>query len=226
MPAQRSVGRFCSVVTNDLVTLANLDAVDLGIGAEAFVLSNSRSYRLSAAVLSNASPVAIAALGGAGTWIQENAIADQTFFIYATAASSFITSVVNTWHAFPSAVSLYASSATKAFWTLDTTTGAITYNGPTAIFLASANISFVANAVAQSWEFSLTRNGAIIGTTSADPLSSRVDVDNVGFGFASTISTNTIVPAGTTYQSAFRCLDAGTGFRILKYQLCFQLLPN
>lgn len=227
MTAQRSVGRFCSVVTNDLASLAAVDAADLGIGAEVFVLSNARSYRLSPLVLATASPVAVAALGAVGTWIQENAAADQSYFIYSTSQSATTATVVNTWHALPSAASGYQADSAKAFWSLNTTTGIITYNGPTAVFLVQANVSFLGSESNQGWEFSVTRNSALNGTTFTDALSGRTDTDTPGFGFCSVLSKAIIVPAGTTYQTVLRCLSGPTSsFRIEKYQLSFQLLPG
>ncbi len=228
MAAQRSVGRFCSVLTKDLTTLANINATNLGSGAEVFVLSTARSYRLIPSVLGTHSPVTIAAAGGAGTWVQVNAINDQSFFIFALTSTANIFPTINVWSALPTfSGGQYGADAAKAFWSLDAPSGVVTYNGPTAVFLVQANISFFGQAPLESWEFSLSRNGALNGTTSADALSSRADTDEADLGFCSIISPVTITPAGTTYQTVVRPLDSsGTAFRLTKYQLSFMLLPG
>lgn len=226
MSSQRSVGRFCSVTTQDLLSLAALDAVNMGFGAQALVLSTGKSYRLLNSSFATLSPVTIRATDNSGTWFQEDADFDQAFFVFAAGASASVSVVQNIWHALPTGSGLYAQDAAAACWSVSTTTGIVTYNGPQAKFMARADLSLGVTAeVAKSWEFDLSRNGALIGTTSTLASSTKVDSSIIGALWCSYMFPVIITPPGTSYQMVLRTTDIGVPVSLLKYQFSFQLMP-
>lgn len=224
--SQRSVGKFCSVLTNDLTSLSLMDAINLGNGAQVFVISNTRSYRFFAGSgLTTKSPVVIADSGGAGAWIQENAVNDQTFFIEETATGIAGTFTLGVWRALPTA-NTYAQAAAKACWACSTA-GVVTYSGPTAVFQMSANF-YGANLLSQQhiWQFDLSRNGVGIGGSLDFTTSQQQGGDSTGGAFCSHLSPPITLVAGDTLQHIMRATDATATFQLQKYQACFQLLPD
>ncbi len=198
----------------------------MGFGAQVLVLSTGKSYRFLNSSVATLSPVTIRAADNSGTWFQENPSADQRFFVFATGGSSLVGAVQNVWRALPTGVGLYAQDAAAACWSVNTTTGVVTYNGPTAQFMVRADLAFGVSAeIAISWEFDLARNGDIIGTTSILATSTRADSNSVGSLRCSYMLPVSIAPAGTTYQMALRDLDPNASISLLKYQLSFQLMP-
>ncbi len=227
MAAQRSVGRFCSVVTKDLTSLALIDAANLGEGAQVFVLSNSRSYRLVFALLGSFLPVTVSA-PGVGTWIQENAENDQAYFIYATAPSGAVSIIQNTWHALPTGTGLYAQAGTKACWSFNSTTGVATYTGPAATFQITATFSLDMSVANEAWECDISRDGASIGGTSQLSTCVRDYSGTVGSICCSVLSPPvTMLPAtAVTFQGIVRDLSGNANMSISKFQMFFQLLAD
>ena len=226
MPAQRSVGRFCSLITKDLTSLATLDAADLGTGAQAYVVSTRRSYRLDlSSSFGNFSPLSIAALGG-GTWFQEGPVKDQAAFQESVTTSNDNTLTVNTWRALPSQGGLYSLvTPTSTGWDSNTTTGIFTYSGPPRTFLVTGVFCVQLLDHADTWEFDLSQNGTFIGGTTSFPSSVQSAANNTGLIFA-THSYVIAMVAGLTLQHIIRQIT-GTGgfFNLVKYQAFCELLP-
>ncbi len=229
MPAYRSVGRFCSTVTKDITSLALLDANDLGFGAEAVMLSTGKRYRLGQPTFGTIYPVSVQASDAFGTWYQEDAVNDQTLFVNSVAGSIFtpVGPSGNTWISMPTGTGCYAAPVAKACWSLNTTTGVVTYTGPTASFVFKARFSMHVSYAGsgQYWEFDLTRNGAGIGSTVTLPTSVRA-IDNPGGDlYAALVSPPLSVVSGDTLQYITRPIGFGSITTVLHYQACYQLLP-
>lgn len=226
MTAKRSVGRFCSTTTKDLTSLFLLDAANMGFGAQALVLSTGRSYRFLDSAVATFSPVTVRASDNSGTWFQEDAIYDQSFYIYARSASNFVSVTQNVWSALPSGIGLYASVDSAACWSVNSSAGIATYNGPTAQFMVQARLSLGTDSeLADSYEFDLARNGTVIGTTSPSASSTRTDGSDNGALWCAYMHTIVATPAGTTYQMVMRDLDHNRLIFIEKFQISFTLLP-
>lgn len=171
MSNQRGVGPFCSMVVATLAgssnSVAATSGIILGAGAQIYCLANNKSYRYTTSTITAASPVFIAAAGG-GTWMEENAVGDSSVAIQTQAgyASSTLTSASATWQALPSGAGFYGQSTTSPLWSLNTTSGVLTYLGPTgAVYLMTASFIFAPSSSSGDTGFSLTQNGALIGTS-------------------------------------------------------------
>lgn len=230
--SQRSVGKFCSVETDTLLTLANVDASDLGNGAQIYVVSNNRSYRfVLGSVFPTKSPVTVAAADASGTWFQENAIGDQSFFIEQISSAGDFSGTINTWHAMPTGVTRYAQDSARACWAVNVSNGIVTYSGPTATFLVQARFSMVLNDVITTYEFDLSRNGAALDTTLSFPTSSKAgsvlepEPQLSRPLFCAHLSTPIVMVSGQTLQHILRDTSTTALYEMDLYQASFTLLP-
>lgn len=225
MTASRSVGKFCSVVVTNLTSsngdaIGSLDGAKLGDGAEAYCTLQQGAYRLNrGGGNTSLSPVYVPASGGGNWLLQDAGAASSVSIVGGTAMSSTaITCTVGTWHALPSVASGYSGILTSPLWTINQTTGELTFNGPVAkAYLFSAQFACSSTEASHPWglQFAISSQSAnIIGGTAAVQYSSSgfaYQSDN-GFGGGGVTASNAIamsVGSGLIYQMAIRLVTSG-----------------
>ncbi len=175
-----SAGSFCSLVvattTGTADSITSLNVAARGNGAEAYCVANKATYRYdSSSTQTTVGDVFLVPLSGGGCWFKQNAGKDFAVGVTGTTAhfagsALGAPAVVNTWTALPSGTNFYEEFPTSLLWTVSTTTGVITYTGPSGLsFLVTANLSFSMNAFGTPLAYDLdsTVNGVLIGTTGA-----------------------------------------------------------
>lgn len=240
MTEQRSVGKFCSIVCNTMSgtskSLATIPSARLGDGAEAFCLENRRTYRLNtaSAFSSSLSPLYITAQGG-GAWEMVEYQSDASYQIIGTNtfdAGANIATVSNTWRAMPVGSAFYTPVTSSPVWSMDATTGVLTYGGPSGrkyLFQSTVANSVGAAVLREFFQIVPTQNSSQIGLTSANSASSSSGWGQVAGGTASVgfISNSLIlnVTNGATYQLALRVTGgAYPSMFLFGYQLVAQAL--
>lgn len=237
MSNKRSAGSFCSLVVSTTTGLSDSVASLLlntyGDGAEVYCIANGATYRMDAAItVATVGDTAIAPNTGTGTWIKQNFQVDLSLGITGSAllvGAAFSGLVVNTWHALPTGANFFEQNPlTSNFWSLDTTTGILTYNGFTGLkFLFNTTLGIInSGTVPQTLSIDLTGNGALNGTTTTTVNESHVTTPGIA-GATTLLVHNTIVQgnAGQTYQYVFRDLASPNGtFTVDKYQVMITAL--
>ncbi len=209
-------------------SLPGVNVAQLPDGAEAYVLSTKGTYRLNKlSVQTPTSDTFVAALGG-GVWEKQDSGGAFAFTVRGTAtmtAGAGVIPVVNTWRAIPSGSSFYAVAPKDSnFWTLDNSTGVITYVGPAGkLFLVQMTASMEdSNAgTPQELEWDLTTAGALVGTTTQTQSAVVAEVSGTA-GLNTEYVLNSVLAAtpSATYQHVFRCVTATPGTMSLKrYQV-------
>lgn len=127
-------------------------------------------YRLDKTSTAAAQEIAIVApLAGPGRFVyvtggSTNPVIHQTTGTAALAASAAFAETANTWTAFPSGANFYVSTVPGLF-TLNTTTGIVTYNGASeGTFRISLSATLSSATAAQAIELAPSISGAHIGT--------------------------------------------------------------
>jgi hypothetical protein len=167
-------------------SVESLDVAALGPGAECFCLAAGAAYRYdSGSTQSNivGTNAFIVPLAGGGCWIKQAAAGAYSTLIQLTAngvGSNFTSSGV--WQTLPAVANGYANISINPFFTVNTTTGVITYNGPSGKnFLIMAQLSLGTLTIAgNDINMDCTINGALIGTATLQQ--SLVDVASAGSG--------------------------------------------
>ncbi len=131
------------------------------------------------------------------------------------------TVVQNTWRALPSAASQYALgfSSVSPLWSINTTTGVLTYSGPQRQFAIHGSISLDTGAGLSGFSFSHSA-AVLIGTTNNPSMEARQcltagsesGINLAFFGAAS-------IASGDTIQGAMRNLTDTTSMTVRRYQL-------
>lgn len=232
MSNQRGVGPFCSIVVATLTgtsnSLAALGGGILGEGAEAFCLQNKKSYRYTSTVITQALPVYVAA-AGTGTWVEQIAVADATAAIVGSANFAFptvVTPPTTQWQALPSVTSGYQASLSGSLWSLNTTTGVLTYNGPSGvIFLVTGILSWNPNFVPSGGavlQWDITSNGANIGFTTPT-LTQTLSSSTTDTTSPQQVVSQFITGAshGDTFQHIYKVSPAAVDYVFLNYQATF-----
>jgi len=179
MPNKRSAGSFCSMVVATVSgtskSVESLDVSALGDGAECYCVANQAVYRYNS---SSAQPnlagadTFVVPLAGGGCWFKQNAQGDYSTLVQLTSTgySNFVISTGN-WQALPSGAGFYANINSNPFFSVDTTTGIMTYNGPSGKdFLIQAQMVIGSSSpVGSTIELDTTVNGALLGTGTQGP---------------------------------------------------------
>jgi hypothetical protein len=172
MSSLRGVGRFCSLVVQNLTgttdSIAALPSGKLGDGAEAYCVANAGVYRLNqSGGTFNLSPGYIGASGG-GTWVLQSpggasvSQANDVNFGVSTAATA------NTWIALPVTAGAYLYPLPSTSWATNTGAAAMQWLGPSnKHFLVNSIFSLRTASVplCEDMEFDLSINAANVGTT-------------------------------------------------------------
>jgi hypothetical protein len=203
----------------DSVTSLNVAA--RGDGAEVYCVANKSVYRYSASsTQTTIGDTFLVPLSGGGCWFKQNAQSDYTVGFDGTTAhfagSAFlVTAVVGTWVALPTGTNFYEAFPTSLMWSLNTTTGVFTYNGPSGLkFSMQANLSFSKNTLGTPIAYDLndTINGALIGTVGALATSTSEFISGSSGIYANFSMTDIISPnSGDTVQHMIRRVTAAAG---------------
>lgn len=227
MPGNKSsAGSFCSLVVS--TTTGASDSVEslllatLGNGAEVYCIANASAYRMNgASTQATLGDTFIKPLSGLGCWVKQDAESDYTFAIEGTSSFRGVgtggsTAVLNTWTALPNGAGFYVrTSGATPIWALDTSTGIVTYSGPSGkVFVFSGNLSIAKNTSATPlvYEFDITVNGGQLGTVTNEPSASAgtvVGVAGIYGGFSQTFLGP--LNNGDTIQHCFRRITAAVG---------------
>lgn len=171
---KRSAGSFCSLVAATLNgtsnSLESQDVAALGPGAQCYVLANRAVYAYdSGSSQTNivGSDAFVQPLSGGGCWLKLNAQgAYSTLIQLAIGGVGGTLTSTGVWQAFPTGSAAYGISNNPMF-TVDTTTGIITYNGPSGKHFLMMSTLTLASVSASGVAISLdmTINGALIGSS-------------------------------------------------------------
>lgn len=213
----RGPGAFCSIVMATLTgtsnSLASLNGFLMGEGAEAFCLQNRKTYRYTNTVITPVLPLFVAATG-TGTWVEQDPAADASVGCTSLIAfsGSSLTGASATYQALPTGASFYALTIGNAIWSMNTTTGILTYSGPAGTtYVVSASLVFSAPSASGDTAFALTQNGALIGTSGF--VSTKVNAGNLGTGNQQLVQQIYLNPVpGDTYQHVWLRGVGGTYF--------------
>jgi len=224
MGNHRSSGSFCSLVVSTTTgffdSVAALNPTALGDGAECYCIANQSVYRLN--ILNSGSSIGdlfISPNSGPGRWAKQDAQAGYSAAF--TGTNSFIGSTVtptaSLWAALPSSAGFYGVTQSSLLWTIDTTAGTMTYNGPTGKVYSITGILSLADSVgtpSTSFQVDLV-DPSIIGTPTGSLTST----------FGSLPSAPTVVPhqimvtvtSGQVFQHAFRTSTVIGPFTFSRY---------
>jgi hypothetical protein len=209
--------------SSDSVT--SLPTGPLGNGAECYCIANNSVYRFnSTSTQTTLGDTYLHPASGSGCWFKQAAGQDYAQGIQGTLAfegSTIGALTINVWATLPSGVNFYqAAPVTSALWTMSTTNGVFVYNGaPGLKFLVNTTITIDGQA-SQSFDFDLTLNGLIVGTTSDTNSAARNTAANPLND--TQFAHNTIITPvnGSSYQHVIRCLTAAPASTIFaKYQV-------
>lgn len=231
MSNPRSAGAFCSLIvatttgTSDSVTSLNVAA--LGNGAECFCLANQAVYRYnSASAQTTVGDVFITPTSGGGCWFKQGADSSyaNSFELASAAFGSSVLPAITVWHAMPSpGAGAYQAGTVGSFWTINSTTGVMTYSGPSGLqFMIMMTCSASDDAlVAQQLQFDITVGGSLIGTSTATTSSVQNTMPATTVSAAEFVHNVILSPNNAaTIQHAFRCISATPGnIAFLRYQV-------
>jgi len=220
-----SSGSFCSLVvattTGAIDSITSLNVTARGDGAEAYCVANKSVYRYSStSTQTTIGDTFLAPLSGGGCWFKQNASADFVVGVTGTTAhfsgsALGATAVVNTWAALPFGTNFYEEFPASLMWSVNTTTGVITYTGPSGLkFSVSANVSFSKNTFGTpiAYDLNNTLNGVLIGTTGAIATSSSSFLTGTSGIYGNFSQADIIQPNnGDTFQHMIRRITAAVG---------------
>lgn len=137
------------------------------------------------------------------------------------------TVVQNQWRALPSAASQYGLgfASTSPRWSIDTSSGVLTYNGPQRQFAVYGSVS-IYNSSAGLFGFCFSHSAAaLIGTTNNSNFEARMaqmagSESGINLAFFGAVN----IADGNTIQGCVRNLADTVSFNISRYQLL--LLPT
>lgn len=231
MSNKSSAGSFCSLVvataTGTSNSITSLDVSARGNGAEAYCIANASVYRYNAtSTQTTLGDTFLVPLSGGGCWFKQGAQSDYTQQVTGTdgvfnGATLSPTPNDSVWAAFPAAAGAYAVGFSQTLWSVNTTTGIMTYHGPSGLkFLAAMTVSVAINSATFAQfvigEVSLSANGSLIGGTTSDPSAVRgtfLGTDATSGLLPSEFTQNFIInpDPGDTIQYAIRHIFPSTG---------------
>ncbi len=227
-PATRLVQlTWMSGAANAGDSLDSFDATICPDGMLAFVTQSQILFALNKASTVTPNGTAIIAAIGGGNWIALTSGVNTLYAFQVQSVASGIptTGAVtqNTWHAMPSSTNQYTSLGSSLF-SASTTTGIVTYAGPTRNFLVLGNLSASNGVGLADIDFSYSRsNAAILGgtTTPNDAMIAEISAVNTYItNIAFTAFVLTLV-AAQTVQGAVRNKTDTTAISIYRYNLTF-----
>lgn len=178
-------------------SLDQLNTAKMPDGALVFAVNRAALYYLdksSTATANSSVGAVVAPLGGPGRFIYLNG-ATNPFAAQFTSTGSLTgttAETANTWIALPAGTNFYQSGPDGDF-TLNTTTGIATYNGPTQRFRVTSSISIASAVVAQQVEVALSVGGGFIGTSTTIPSAGSASVPPTTVNLPIQITSNVIL---------------------------------
>lgn len=203
-------------------SITSLPVGALGNGAEAYCIGNASTYRyVSTSTQTTIGDTFLVPLSGGGCWFKQGAQADfSAAFTLLAAGFSSVSFADQNWAPLPFSAGFYQSAASTNFWSMNGTTGVVTYAGPSKTFLVLGSLSLASVAPPdQEVQFDLTQNGANLGaatvTTTAVQGAAPGTLGSISLGHHAII---TGLP-GSTLQHMLRNLTASSNLFILRYQI-------
>lgn len=206
-------------------SLDQLNSSQLPDGALVWVVSAQALYALnktSTAAADSVIGAVVAPLNSPGRFVYvsggHNALAAQ--FTSTGSISGTTAETQNTWVALPSGTNFYQSAPIGNF-TLNTTTGVATYNGPSQRFLYTGVITVASAVAAQALEVALSLNGAFIGATTTILSAGAAGVPPTTANLPVQITTSAFIgmAAGNTIQLIARDDTASNNITISRASL-------
>lgn len=178
-------------------SLAGLNTSELPDGAQAYVISTAATYRLhktsTQAGLGNAA--FIPSSNDVGVWFFESGAGSP--FVFQDTGTASLTGAqvmtVNVWAQLPSGSGFYTTGFGGSVFTLNTTTGVVTYNGPNQRVRASAVATLLCATAAQAMELAITQNDFLIGATTFDATAGAASADPTTANLGVTLATSKVV---------------------------------
>jgi len=218
--------RATASVPGDGNSLENLTITDLPDGALVWVTAEKSFYRLDKTSLfaplgAVVAPAIIVPFGDAsqpGRWFQiPNALTNSSLGgdVLLTASGEgqvLLAPTLNTWVALASGSAFYTSEITSSLWTLDASTGILTYHGVSpARYTFRGYISAAVNTgTASELDFTVDINGAVVGTTTLVPSSGDQFTANSAKSIAISFEHVAQISQGTAIRAAIRNRTTGT----------------
>jgi hypothetical protein len=213
-----AVGFPVDMVTDPSDTLIGLNTSILPDGAACYVLSVHSVYRLykESTATEIVGGQVVTPSAGPGRWILESGSSgSRTLNVFGTASLSGAQAVTqNTWIGLPSGAGFYSFGVTNnSPFSLDTTTGILTYNGTDETILVSAAVTVVDATATQAVEVAIDHNAQLITTTNFDGTAGAAGVPGATAALSTQISTRKIfaVTVGDTFRVVFRDTTATPG---------------
>lgn len=194
----------------------SLDQINTGKypdGAEFYVLSTKSLYRLDKTSTQAASASVFVPNAGPGRFMlqpgsaRSNTLAGGVNGTASLAAAGGFTVVQNTWVALTAGSAFYANLFPSAGFSVVSTTGIMTYLGPTGqSYKVSLSASIASATASDTVELASTTNGALIGATTFVGAAAVADVSPTTAGEMSCLSFNGVVTlaANDTIQAVVR----------------------
>ncbi len=201
---------YPSAPTDPHDSLAGLNTAELPDGAVAYVVASAATYRLhkTSAQAGLGNDAFIPSANGVGTWFFESG--DGNPFVFQETGTASLTGstamTVNQWAALPSGSTFYALLFVGSVFALNTTTGVITYSGPSKRFRVSAVGTLSCATAAQAMEFALTQNDGLVGQTTFDGTAGAASADPTTANLGVTLATARVftLANGDTLRAVMR----------------------
>lgn len=203
-------------------SLDQLNTSELPDGALVSVIAGGGLYRLNkTSVATTLSPGVIAAGSGPGAYVYVSGADTNPFAVSANgtaalAAAAAFAEVGSTWIACPSGAGFYASGVASSLFTLNTTSGILTYAGPPKEFAVNVSATVAASVAGQSVELHPSVNGALIGTTTFAGAAGVANVPPTTANLGTQLSSrlNVQIPTGATIQAIVRDTSASNNIAV------------
>lgn len=201
---------YPSAPTDPGDSLAGINTAELPDGAQAYVIASNATYRLhkTSTQPGLGNGAFIPSANGVGVWFFESG-AGNPFVFQETGTASLTGSTamtVNQWAALPSGSGFYVTGFGGGVFTLNTTTGVVTYNGPNQRVRISAVATLSCATVSQAMEFALTQNAFLVGTTGFDGTAGAASADPTTANLGVTLATSKFLTLANndTFQAVMR----------------------
>lgn len=205
-------------------SLDQLNTSKMPNGALVFVVSTGGLFYLdkTSTLTATGSGAVVAPGAGPGRFIYMSGLSNPfgAQFTSTGGLTGVTAETQNTWIALPSGTNFYQSGPDGDF-TLNTTTGVATYNGPSRRFHVTASVSIASAVVSQQMEVAISAGGAFIGTTTTLPSAGSASVPPTTVGLAIQITSDLIlsIGPGSTLQTIVRDDTASNNITISRMNM-------
>jgi hypothetical protein len=207
-------------------SLDQLNPAKLPNGALIVIATTGAVYRYSLTSTATASTplgnVILPATGvGRFIYVSGGSVDPRSVQVTGTASLTGATAETDdTWIATPSGTGFYIGTTTVSM-PISTTTGIITYVGPTQQYKVTLSATLASAVAAQSLELAISVDGAFIGTTTALNDSAVANVPPTTAGLAISMTTQRLVTlvSGQTLQAIMRDTSASNNITLSKLNL-------